>query len=141
MTKRGLYAKGVAARKRLLRAAAAAADPHGRLDLASLAGAAHLTPGGLLHHFPDRDAVLVAAAIELAADADTSADERLALTRELIRIACDRTSRAFEDASRGLRDVANSANGGATQHLGSLLFAVLHRGTGPRTSAVDQDGE
>jgi len=135
MTKRGPYAKGSAARDRLFRAAAAAAaDPAGRLDLASLSAAAELTTGSTLYHFSNRDTVLVAAAT-LAADDDafTSA-ERTALHREVIRIACDRRSRAQHEAIHHLPAVVGSHANRQEQRLGSLLLIVLEGSSG------DEDG-
>lgn len=137
MTGRGPYASGIAARERLLRAAAsAAADPHGRLDLASLAAAAGLTAGGVMHHFPSRDAILVAAATEQGMIGGP--EERTALTLELVRIACDRTSRAQTAARSALQYWANTQQRDAARQIGVMLLNAL---TIPRLPAVDGRAE
>ena len=142
MTERGPYAKGVAARKRRLRAAAtAAADLHGQLDLVPLAGAAQPTTGRQLRHFPNRDAVLVAVAMELADDVDTSADEHLASPANSSALSVTGQAEHRKTPIGHCVTLRTNPNSSTTRHLGSLLSTVSHRAAGLRTSEAGQDGE
>ncbi|PZF57853.1 hypothetical protein DEJ23_06885 [Curtobacterium sp. MCSS17_008] len=126
---RGPYARSAGTRARALRAARrAVADPGASTTLRALAAAAGLTDSGLLHHFGSRDGLLVAtAAADRRADTDDDAAEA-SLLRELVRIACDRTSPARSEA---LDVLARERAGGGRERLGVILDRAL-RASGRR---------
>ena len=100
----GPYARGVERHQRLLTSArAACADSDSTLTLSSIAAAAGLTDAGALHHFPGRDAMIVAAADDHIRVYGLRDATGLAVGREILRIALDRRSHASRDARTVLR--------------------------------------
>ncbi|WIB33233.1 MULTISPECIES: TetR family transcriptional regulator [unclassified Curtobacterium] len=124
---RGRYAKSTATRARAIRAAIAAATaPDGQTTLRALAEAAGLTDAGLLHHYGSRDGLLLAAAVDLVQTGRGRRTELAALTREVVRIACDRRSPARAEA---LMELDRQRAAGGLGRLGLVLDAAMGAGT------------